>query len=345
MIKSDDRKYQREIITCPVCKKENNKVLYRVNSTDVADHFVKFNKEQKYNKLKIAVENVWGGDKCSFYYCNDCGFCFAVPFIAANNNYYNILYSNSDYYPRWKWEFEVTLQKIHSLVLGNKIPNKFKMLEIGAGNGSFVEKIIEKFKGEPKIICVEYSESGCNAINRLNIDCFSKDIRVINNDAFHSFDVICMFQILEHLDDLDNYFKQLSNISNENCNLFISVPNFEHRSFFDSYNFIEDLPPHHVSRWNKNNLKIIGENFGWELANYKKEPFNYDAFIKKFRNTVLRNNRLINRINNNLLRKIIRQFDKLLSYFRLLVYLPKLKTNNLKDLGLAQYAHFIKKQK
>lgn len=216
-------------------------------------------------------------------------------------------------------------------------------MEIGAGNGNFIKRIISDFSGEPQITCTEFSESAKKSISGLNVECISKNVRKMDEMIYNNyFDVICMFQVLEHLDELDKLFAHLYKISSEQCNFFIGVPNFEHRAFFDKYGFIEDIPPHHISRWNEKNLKIMGQKFGWKLVNYKKEPFVFNKFVNKFRNVILRNHKFTNRINNKFMRKFINLFDKILSYIRLFFCLPKLKKQITSDLGLVQWSHFMK---
>jgi len=330
---------------CPVCGKQDNKILYMVNSETAPNHFFKGGRNKsEYVKLKLAIENVWGQNTCSFNQCNYCDFCFSIPFIAANNEYYSILYNNNDNYPVWKWEFEITIQAIHKLVEKKIINNNFNFLEIGAGNGNFVNQIISDFSTEPKITCTEFSESAKNSISAFNVECLSKDVREMDDMIYNNrFDVICMFQVLEHLDELDKLFAHLYKISSEKCSLFIGVPNFEHRAFFDKYGFREDIPPHHTSRWNEKNLKKMGDRFGWELVKYMKEPVDKNKIIGKFRNVILENRKLTHRINNRLIRNIIIKFDKLLSYIKLFFFFPKLKVQIKNDLGLAQWAHFRKK--
>lgn len=330
---------------CPVCKKQDNKILYTVNSKTAPEHFLLGSRnESKYIRLEFAIRNIWGKNTCSFYQCNYCGFCFSFPFVAGNTDYYSILYDNEKNYPNWKWEFEITLQAIHTLVENKKINQNFNYLEIGAGNGNFVNQIILEFSREPKITCTEFSESAKSSISAFNVECLSKDVREMDDIIYNNhFDVICMFQVLEHLDELDKLFAHLYKISSEKCNLFIGVPNFEHRAFFDKHGFIEDIPPHHISRWNEKNLKIMGDRFGWELVDYRKEPLEKNKIISKFRNVILENHKFTHRISNKLIRNIIIKFDKVLSYIKLLFYRSKLKTQIKNDLGLVQWAHLRKK--
>ena len=332
-------------VKCPVCKKKDSKILYTVNSETAPAHFLLGSRnESKYMRLRFAIENIWAKNTCSFYQCNYCDFCFSFPFVAGNTKYYSTLYDNENKYPNWKWEFEITLLEIHKLVHDRQIKKKFNFLELGAGNGEFIRRIISDFSKEPKITCTEFSESAINSISDLDIDCFSKDVRDFDVKIYKNhFDVICMFQVLEHLDKLDELFVHLNHISNQKCNLFIGVPNFEHRAFFDKYGFIEDIPPHHISRWNEKNLRIIGDRFGWELVCYRKEPLDKNKIINKFRNVILENRKFTHRINNKLIRNIIIKFDKVLSYIKLFFYLPKLKTQIKNDLGLVQWAHLRKK--
>ncbi len=61
---------------------------------------------------------------------------------------------NSPYYPAWKWEFDICLQKI-------KITDK--VYEIGCGEGNFLAKLREK--GVQQVYGAELNQNSVDAAN------------------------------------------------------------------------------------------------------------------------------------------------------------------------------------
>lgn len=164
-----------------------------MNGTTAPAHFFKGNRD-KFLKLKSSIENIWEKDVCSFHQCNYCDFCFSIPFIAGNREYYSILYDLENNYSIWKWEFNITIQAIRKLVENRKSDTKINILEIGAGNGTFIKRLITDFPGELDITCTEYSESSINSLSPLNINCHAVDVHELDDRIYKNwFDIICMF--------------------------------------------------------------------------------------------------------------------------------------------------------
>jgi SAM-dependent methyltransferase len=148
-----------------------------------------------------------------------------------------------------------------------------------------INEDIQTAKKIPKehVLCTEYSDYGRSEISGLGITCLQEDIRESGfAEHAHRFDVVCMFQVLEHLDDLDTLFERLTWLTKEQAHLFITVPNAKHREFFERHGFLEDIPPTHIGRWSPLSLSIIAKRHGWTLAGHKTEPQSYAAKAAKF---------------------------------------------------------------
>ena len=81
--------------------------------------------------------------------------------------------------------------------------------------------------------------------------------------AGRRFDVITMFEVLEHLDDPVGHMKVLKRLLAPDGLLVVSVPNRERKSFDEDKFGIADYPPNHMTRWNGTALKnfITGQGF------------------------------------------------------------------------------------
>ncbi|KPK81461.1 MAG: hypothetical protein AMS27_15460, partial [Bacteroides sp. SM23_62_1] len=219
-------------------------------------------------------------DVSDFVQCMSCSFVYADPFIAGTNYFYSLAYhSNASYY-EWKWEYQVTYDDIESFIKKNN-SQKINLLEVGAGNGAFIKKISPRFIPKEKVMCIEFSDYGRKEILKYGINCISEDLKNINTNKFSiKFDIICMFQVLEHLDRLHVVFENLNKLSNEEALLYIAVPNNKHREFYDEHRSYFDIPPTHISRWNIESFKVLGERYGWIVLNHASQP---EKGLKKLR--------------------------------------------------------------
>lgn len=224
-------------ILCPLCKSCNIVEIYEVSSEEISNQ-VDANKKE----IKKEIEKIWKNNRCTFVKCKKCSFSFAHPFNGGSEQFYRKLYSTN--YPKNRWEYNLTLKKIS---------DKDVCLEIGSGRGVFINQL--KKKGNIKgIYSVEISNSKADY----------KSIKDISNEK--KFSVICMFQVLEHLDNFKEVFNKINKISFANSKMFISVPHEEGVEFFRTNIGFGDNPPIHVSRWNKNTIEMAT---GWKIKEYK----------------------------------------------------------------------------
>lgn len=206
---------------CPICYNENGHILWSINSKQAAQHFVLQEKSpERFAKLASHIEHLWRKDTCDVVQCDVCEFVYSNPYVAGDERFYRLAYDRSGY-PTWKWEFQQT----YDVLRRSQAPNT-KLLEVGAGDGAFVRKIAEDIIPKENILCTEYSEYGRSQIEQFGVECLSEDIRELSNTEIDgSFDIVCMFQVLEHMDRLDVLFKKLSFLTREGGSLFIAVPN------------------------------------------------------------------------------------------------------------------------
>lgn len=264
--------------TCPLCRNREAQLLYTVTSAQAAQHFVLEQVEpERHRQLRSHIETLWEQSCCRVVHCTACEFGFGDPFVAGDAEFYRLAFSGEGY-PAWKWEYDATLQ-----VLRAREPDEFTLLELGAGNGAFVQAVTPALTPKENVLCTEYSAPGQQAIRSYGIQCTATDVRAWTAAEHESrFDVICMFQVLEHLDRLDLLFERLSHIAAPNAQLFIAVPNAERTAFQEQHGGLLDMPPNHIGRWNRQCFQQLGR-FGWELVTHKIEPnASYAAKAKTF---------------------------------------------------------------
>ena len=231
---------------------------------------------ERFSELVSHIEGLWGKNTCEVVQCDKCGFCYSNPYIAGDMQFYNLAYDRCGY-PTWKWEFQLTYDVL------KKFSKNISLLEIGAGDGAFIKRIAEDIVLKENLFCTEFSRYGRHQINNFGVKCFSEDIRDLPNSELEgSFDIVCMFQVLEHMDRLDVLFRKLNWLMKRGGSLFISVPNPRIIEFYELNGALLDMPPNHIGRWNKQCFQEIGKQNGFHLDDYKVEDGSMISMAKQF---------------------------------------------------------------
>ena len=331
---------------CPVCSSARGHVLYTVDSAQAAQHYVLAEVDpRRHAALKEHIERIWRQPTCDIVECADCGFCFAHPFAAGDSRFYELAYQRTGY-PAWKWEYERTLRSLIALKR-ERLLDDFALLEIGAGDGAFVRRIAPALTGRHRVLCTEFSDFGRKAIEAYGIECRPEDIRDLNDDACHDrFDVVCMFQVLEHMDRLDAVFEQIGVLTRSRAHLFVAVPNPARIAFNERNGSLLDMPPNHVGRWTRRSLQTIAGRHGWRELAHEIEPETAARKLRQYAayrylRTSQRPTSLANRIERLRTRTIRAPLKIATAALYTAASLPEIRTLLFAaDMGDSQWAHF-----
>jgi 2-polyprenyl-3-methyl-5-hydroxy-6-metoxy-1,4-benzoquinol methylase len=265
-------------IKCPVCFTNNAHRLWDASSKQAAQHFVLREKHpERFLELVSHIEGLWGQNTCEVVQCDKCGFCFSNPYIAGDERFYGLTHVPSGY-PTWKWEFQLTYDALNDCSTSD-----INLLEIGAGDGAFVRRISDNILPKENILCVEFSEYGRHHIEKFGVKCLSEDVRNLSNPELEeSIDVVCMFQVLEHMDKLEVLFQKLNWLMKRGGSLFIAVPNPSRIEFNELNGALLDMPPNHIGRWNKKCFEEIGSQNGFHIEDYKVEESSFTSMARQF---------------------------------------------------------------
>lgn len=234
-----------EEINCPVCKSKTFGLLFKAK-----DYRLKLTKDI-FNIVK----------------CRDCEFIFLNPRPSQDEflNFYPTDFHKNDTSLLYKIiEPCFTLSLKNTIRTLKRYKKQGKILDIGCGNGSF---ILAMQKHGYDAWGVELN-SEAQKYTPLNLKgrIFFQELKECKFPE-KSFDIITMFQSLEHVADLGTLFAEIRRIIKDKGIFYICVPNadfFESRLFGPYYYNLE--VPRHFYFFNQETLsKLLSKN-GFEVV-------------------------------------------------------------------------------
>lgn len=192
--------------------------------------------------------------------CVDCAIQFFKPdSVAGSPEIYMALEQRAEYYLPCKWEHEMALRDIGDSRNG---------VEIGCGFGSFVERV-RKEKGIPFYGC-EQNPSAVRIACSNGVNVLLEDSQNLAKRLPGAHDVVCSFQVLEHVDRPREVLQSFCDLVRPGGKLLLGLPNAA--SFLKhQYNPL-DLPPHHMTRWRAEVLRRLQAWFPLKLIRIAYEP-------------------------------------------------------------------------
>lgn len=256
-------------LLCPACGSAGASFLREVSAAEAAQHYVLREREpERHDALRAHLHRLWGQGTCAIRQCSTCRFTFADPHVAGDERFYTLAYERSGY-PQEKWEYQLTEKNIRSIAETTSAP--LRLLEIGAGDGAFVRRLVPSLIPPERVLCTEFSAYGREQIERLGIHCVAEDVRALEDPPEGPFNTICLFQVLEHLDQPDDVFAALTRLSTPDAHLFIAVPNERRIAYNEAHESLLDMPPNHVGRWTRAAFEAVAMRHPWRLVEHEVE--------------------------------------------------------------------------
>ena len=172
--------------------------------------------------------------------------------------------------------FEKTYQIVKGIALKNKLKlinsqsQKGKILDIGTGVGDFLA-VAKKDRWE--VFGTEPSEKAKTIAKTKGVP-FVENLSELEN---HSFDIITMWHVLEHVPDLENQIKELKRLLKTDGTLIVAVPNFKSfdAKYYNEFWAAYDVPIH-FWHFSKTAIKKLFAKEDLELV--KILPMKFDSF-------------------------------------------------------------------
>jgi 2-polyprenyl-3-methyl-5-hydroxy-6-metoxy-1,4-benzoquinol methylase len=271
-----------EKVKSPVTLTENTELVEKLSLSTIVDNYK--------TKIKVDVSRLFKmtDETLSVYKCNDTGYRFFYPLqVAGDAQFYDEILGNqgSAYYSTWKTEYEVARQEI--LKLGK---TDAKVLDIGCGFGNFLLGL------KNDNILGKGLEFNNTAIQHCIKEGFEVTMESIEEHALNhenKYDVICAFQVLEHVANINSFLKACVSCLKPNGKLVLGVPNNEpYYSGFHNYAIL-NVPPHHMGLWSLGAFEKIQPYFNIKLLFHQ-----YDSQISFLKYLLWKSKYLIQKSTN-----------------------------------------------
>jgi SAM-dependent methyltransferase len=259
-------------MNCPLC---NGSKTVRRRCIDTSELIPRWNDD-----FGIDIRGEFGEvTVIELYKCADCQIGFFKPdSLAGSPRIYEELGKREWYYVPHKWEHDVALLDLDGARNG---------IEIGCGFGSFVDRV-RRQKNIPFEGC-EQNPSAVQVARSKGVAVLLEDSENLAKRLPSAYDVVCSFQVLEHVTHPRNFLKSLCDLLRPGGKLLIGVPNGN--SFLKHRLDLLDLPPHHMTRWTADSMMRIQRLFPLKFVRLAYEPLKeptvefyvegYANFLKK----------------------------------------------------------------
>ncbi|MNY13942.1 Ubiquinone biosynthesis O-methyltransferase [compost metagenome] len=151
-------------------------------------------------------------------------------------------------------------------------------MEIGSGFGAFLQLL------KNNDIQGKGLELNPNAVSRCVEEMLNVEEKLIQEEANENpefYDVVCCYQVLEHIADPNSFIHSSIQALKIGGKLIIGVPNNNPYLFVNDKYHTLNLPPHHAGLWNKKSLKSLEKVFSLKQESIEFEPLevSYSYFI------------------------------------------------------------------
>ncbi|MFH1781057.1 MAG: class I SAM-dependent methyltransferase, partial [Patescibacteria group bacterium] len=277
-----------------------------------------------------ASEKIYFKDK--FWVCSDCGYETAGIFnLSELENYYNKDDPGSRIQTFLENTLDGKLRKYHNTVLqrlGSDDASKLQACDIGCSTGTFAYKLKKMgFNVFGYDVERDHVNLARNKYGLTNIH-YAKTFREYCQKigvGQNFFDIITMFELIEHLPDINLFLEEVTAFLKPGGLLVISTPNSRRLKIKESWNY----PPIHLSRFNCDNLKMLLNKFGFdvqllefynELGYYSNNLIHKTRFSRSFVQSIMTSGS--NKKTENFIRLKLRVLIQLKSFICKIIDIP-----------------------
>ena len=252
---------------CPACHSKNGRLVETVPIRAIATAWAdgtNHGEGRTADQISTWISEDIGATQISFRQCMNCGLEIAQPQRSWS----------SEHYPQTK--HFLGFDHIEALAVLEKLPPA-SILDIGCADGQFLEAA--NAQGH-RSVGIDFTRADIAAAQGRGLDARVADVAELANayPAGHKFDVVTLFQVIEHLNDPDAIFSQIATVTAPGGRLFVGCPS--DRRYTRRFNQPQrinrsdfwDYPPQHTLRWTVEALERFLPRHGWQIEKVTYEP-------------------------------------------------------------------------
>jgi 2-polyprenyl-3-methyl-5-hydroxy-6-metoxy-1,4-benzoquinol methylase len=236
--------------------------------------------------------------------CTNTGYRFYYPFtIFGDEQFYIDIQNHADaYYPEGKWEHNLA----YSLIESNS-----EVLEVGCATGHFMQALQQK---HCRVTGLELNTNALKTARQNGLNVFNEMLHTHAEKNKLKYDVVCSFQVLEHIADVNDYFESALACLKPGGKLIIGVPNSNPYLYkYDIYHSF-NLPPHHAGLWNKETFLNTARYFNLVPLDIKIERLKeYKIWYQMLVQHLIEKNKSVGKILSMVPRPVYKLATRILS--------------------------------
>jgi len=237
--------------TCPLCRSQETELLEEILSAQLIDSY-----RQTFG---YAPASEFGTIRAFGYcHCSECDLrFFYMPAVGGESLYEALRIRMGDhYYMRKKPEYDIARRWIGE---------RETVLDVGCGVGAFAAAVPDR-----PYVGLELNSGAVAEARLLDREVIQETIE--EHSARHpgQYDVVCSFQVLEHVSDARGFLAGCLRALKDGGLLITCVPSFDSYLRFQP-NALLNLPPHHITHWSDRCLAGLGQMFPLRLETIEHE--------------------------------------------------------------------------
>lgn len=202
--------------------------------------------------------------KVEFWQCQGCALEFAHPMRSWSAQHYPVE------------QHSLGFDHLATLADLSAMPPA-RILDIGCADGQFLERAAALGH---ELTGIDFAAEDVEAARLRGLNARVAEVNQIGKmfEGKPKFNIITLFQIIEHLNEPDKIFSQINEVADEDALLIIGCPSdlrytrrFAHPQRIERSDFW-DYPPQHTLRWTPKALAAFLQRHGWEIQTIAYEP-------------------------------------------------------------------------
>lgn len=224
-------------------KPEGHCLLCGSNHLEVIDSIATDRVVENYAKaFDVNVESYFTlGGKMSLVGCENCGLLSYDPMPSGDAAFYEALQRLPWYYQDIKPEYHFA--KMH-------IGAQDRVLEVGCGKGVFRSFLADTVDYQG----LEFNQAAIDKATAKGLHVTSDPIQNHADNHTGEYDVVCHFQVLEHVADPQGFLQACAQALKPGGKFIVAVPAEDSFLSICEGGWL-NMPPHHVTRWKDSTLR------------------------------------------------------------------------------------------